>query len=305
MIRGRVAKNRKRRIVSAVRRWYRKNGRVLPWRCERNPYRVLVSEIMLQQTQVSRVLMIYPQFLKKYPTLRHLARARMSSVIRAWEGMGYNNRALRIRKLAQRVVSEFHAVLPRTIEELRTLPGVGRYTASAVACFAFGLRVPVVDTNISRILGRLFAFKTRNVATHPFDAWARAEEMLPHRNAGEWNQALMDLGATVCTAASPRCDRCPLLLFCPSAHRIHKNERRTARLEPGRDDIPNRIYRGRIVQALRSLKPGGTMPPGVLARKIKVDIRQKDRRWFQSLLHSLERDGLIQWHGRSRISLPD
>lgn len=184
------------------------------------------------------------------------------------------------------------------------LPGIGRYTAGAIASFAFGLQVPVVDTNISRIFRRLFPPGSKIAARHADNQWAMAEELLPRGKAGRWNEALMDLGATVCTALSPRCERCPLQEFCPSAHRVLRTRRRIAKAEPGRSGIPNRIYRGRIVEALRTLKHGQSISSGVLARKAKHDFRDGDREWFNSLLESLERDGLIRRRGRSRISLP-
>lgn len=304
MKRGKSSEFQKRMIQSAVLTWYRTHERELPWRYERDPYRVLVSEIMLQQTQVSRILVMYPQFLKRFPTLAHLARARTSSVIKAWRGMGYNNRALRLQQLARRVVAEFDGTLPRSIDALMLLPGIGRYTANAIASFAFGLHVPVVDTNISRILRRLFPPRDQSGPAPRIDEWALAEEMLPRKNAGRWNEALMDLGATICTASLPRCDRCPLQELCPSAHKGSKKRKRRARPEPGRGGIPNRIYRGRIVETLRALKQGQSITPVMLARKAVHDFRESDRRWFDSLLESLERDGLIRRRSRSRISLP-
>jgi A/G-specific adenine glycosylase len=253
-MKGRKASTKqKQRIQAAVLKWYRLHERQLPWRHERDPYRILVSEIMLQQTQVSRVLITYPQFLQRFPTMQHLARARTSSVIKAWQGMGYNNRVLRLQQLARRVVAESDGALPRSIDDLMLLPGIGRYTAHA------GQQAPVVDTNISRILRRLFPSKSLPSRVHINDDWARAAEILPSRKAAIWNQALMDLGATICVASTPRCDHCPLKAFCPSAHRVPRVKRRPAKSEPGRRGIPNRIYRGRVVEALRSLKRGESM----------------------------------------------
>lgn len=304
MNRARAGEIQKRMIRSTVLRWYRSHERELPWRYEPNPYRVLVSEIMLQQTQVSRVLVTYPRFLQRFPTPAHLARARTSSVIKAWKGMGYNNRALRLQQLARRVMAESDGTIPRSVDALMLLPGIGRYTANAVACFAFGFQVPVVDTNISRILRRLFPPKSNSTPRDVNEEWALAEEILPRGKAGRWNEALMDLGATICTASSPQCDRCPLQELCPSAHIVSRDKRRRAKPEPGRGGIPNRIYRGRIVETLRALKRGQSIAPGVLARKAVHDFRDGDRRWFDSLLESLERDGLIRRRNRSRISLP-
>src|SRR3989304_2543866 len=136
--------------------WYRSSARPLPWRKTHNPYRILVSEVMLQQTQVNRVLIHYRRFLKRFPTLRSLSRAGTADVLRAWRGMGYNNRAVRLRNLAKEVCATMGGRLPGTVGALRSLPGIGRYTAGAVACFAVGLPVAMVDTNIQRVFNRLF-----------------------------------------------------------------------------------------------------------------------------------------------------
>lgn len=260
---------------------------------------------MLQQTQVARVLGKYPEFLTKYPTLRMLARARVSDVIRTWRGMGYNNRALRLHALSKIVVREFEGRLPGDLQILKTLPGIGRYTASAVACFAFGRRVPLVDTNISRVLRRLAFTPERLRRARSINDWLLAEEILPRTDFRDWNQALMDLGSTICTAARPQCDTCPLPSLCPNAHAVPHQRNRTTKNEPARDGIPNRIYRGRVVEALRNLGHGETIGAHRLARKIKTDFGEKDRNWFDLLLSSLEHDGLIRHHKRSRISLRD
>ncbi|MGH2569330.1 MAG: A/G-specific adenine glycosylase, partial [Bacteroidota bacterium] len=153
--------NRKSTVTQLVLRWYRRHGRPLPWRRTRSPYRILVSEIMLQQTQVGRVLEKYPSFLRRFPDIQSLARAKKSSVIKAWRGMGYNNRAVRLQQLARIVRHSQGGKLPRTVEELQNLPGIGRYTAHALACFAFRRPLQVVDTNVRRILSRLFPSETK------------------------------------------------------------------------------------------------------------------------------------------------
>ena len=294
---------RRLRIISSLLRWYRKHGRDLPWRDEKNPYRILVSEVMLQQTQVSRVLIKYPQFLRDFPTLQRLARAKSSDVIRSWRGMGYNNRALRLLNLSRDVITNDHGTIPGNIEALMNLPGIGRYTAHAVACFAFGKRVPIVDTNIARVLGRLYPPKKGTADEGKRDFWTLAENHLPKKNAHDWNQALMDLGSTICSAGRPKCNICPLRTMCPSAHKISRQNVARSRNEPGRSGIPNRIYRGRAIEVLRNLRPGGWITSSQLARSIKSDFNGNDRAWFNSLLRALARDGLIR--GRNRISLPD
>jgi A/G-specific adenine glycosylase len=299
------AKRRRSRIIAAVQRWYRKNGRSLAWRNEKDPYRILVSEVMLQQTQVARVSTKYPEFLKKFPTLGRLARARTSEVIKIWRGMGYNNRALRLQKLSKIVVQDFGGRLPEIIEDLQSLPGIGRYTAHAVACFAFGQRVPVVDTNIKRVMSRLYPQSTKLPTLGRTDMWALAEYHLPRTNAHDWNQALMDLGAAVCRAAIPRCELCPLKSLCPSAYRIRTRATRTPKREPGRRGIPNRIYRGKAIEVLRDLEPGRSIASSALLRRILPEYTERDRRWYLLLLRNLERDGLVRLRGRTRISLPD
>ena len=297
--------SRKSAITSSLLRWYRKHGRDLPWRDEKDPYRILVSEIMLQQTQVSRVLTKYPEFLKRFSTFSRLARARTSEVIRSWSGLGYNSRVLRLHELSRIVVTDLKGVLPHDVEELMDLPGLGRYTAHAISCFAFDRRVPVVDTNIDRVLRRLYPTNGQRLAGKKTDIWTLAEHHLPRSSVHDWNQALMDLGSTICTASAPKCGECPLCTKCPSAFKPVRRTSSRSKSEPGRGGVPNRIYRGRAVEALRNLRRGDRMTSAQLARSIKPDFQRRDRRWFDLLVRGLERDGLIQIRSRQRISLPD
>jgi A/G-specific adenine glycosylase len=303
--------NLKPHITASILRWYRKFGRDLPWRDERDPYRIVVSEVMLQQTQVSRVFLKYPPFVKRFPTFEKLALARTSDVIRAWQGMGYNNRVLRLQHLARAVAHRFEGKLPRDIAELQKLPGIGRYTAHAISCFAFGNQVPVVDTNVARLLSRLFPDKIGPVFHERKSSgkvWQVAEWILPKRRAHEWNQALMDLGATICTARAPKCGICPLRNQCPSAHYIREEIASTTTREPARGGIPNRIFRGRVVEVLRNLNGRKSIPVKILARKVKTDYSRTDERWFAGILRNLERDGLVKLRTSAstlRASLPD
>ena len=203
----------------ALLAWYAAEGRAsLPWRHTRDPYAVLVSEVMLQQTQVERVLPKYRAFLDQFPTLDDLAAAPVADVIRAWAGLGYNMRAIRLHEIARQAVERYGGALPGSLDELLELKGIGRYTAGAVACFAFGLPVATVDTNIRRVLWRVF----RGVEPYMWPAdtafqrqmLALAEWALPPDGAYDWQQALMDLGATVCLARRPLCERCPLTASC-------------------------------------------------------------------------------------------
>lgn len=197
--------------------WYRTAARDLPWRRTRDPYAVLVSEFMLQQTQVARVLAYYEPFLARYPTVRHLARARPATVRESWDGLGYYRRAANLHRLAREVVARHGGEIPREPEELRRLPGVGAYTAGAVRTFAFERPAAAVDTNVARVLGRVFRGRAGVKGAAGMKAVTRlAEELQPRHGRAAWtfNQALMELGALVCTARAPRCAECPVRSLC-------------------------------------------------------------------------------------------
>lgn len=197
-------------------RWFRRAGRAFPWRTTRDPYCILVSEFMLQQTQAGRVVEYYPRFLKRYPTVHDLANARPKSVREAWEGLGYYRRAANLLRLAQVVVKRHDGQVPDRPEVLRTLPGVGPYTAAAVATFAYERRAAPVDTNVARVLRRVFRPRLPDGARGRRALAALAQSVLPRRPRAAWefNQALMDLGATVCKARKPECPRCPVRVSC-------------------------------------------------------------------------------------------
>lgn len=196
-------------------RWYDVNKRDLPWRHTVDPYEIWISEVMLQQTRVETVLNRWPRFLKRFPTLTHLARAREQSVLKAWEGLGYYSRARNLRKAARAVWASPDASLPRTAADLRQLPGFGPYTSAAVSSIAFGEPAAVVDGNVVRVLTRLFGWAddvTRAATRRAIQEAAQA--LLAPRRAGDWNQAVMELGATVCKPKGPDCDACPLEIRC-------------------------------------------------------------------------------------------
>jgi len=196
-------------------RWYRRVGRDLPWRRTRDPYEVLVSEFMLQQTQVVRVTEYYPRFLARYPTVRHLAVAEPAQVREVWEGLGYYRRAANLHRLAQVVVAERNGVIPREPEALQSLPGVGRYTAGAVATFAYEQATAAVDTNVARVIRRAFHPRVGGKAREK-RIWATGERLVPRAGNPAWtfNQAMMELGALVCTARVARCSECPVRGVC-------------------------------------------------------------------------------------------
>jgi A/G-specific adenine glycosylase len=197
--------------------WYALHRRALPWRGTRDPYEVLVSEFMLQQTQVARVMGHYPRFLQRYPTLEDLAAAPADAVRESWAGLGYYARARNLHAAARCVIAEHAGVFPDDLAALCRLPGVGRYTAGAVASIAFGADAVAVDTNIARVLSRVFRVREqRGSAARARRLWSLAERVLPRGRAGDWNQALMDLGATICVARGPRCPVCPVSSLCRS-----------------------------------------------------------------------------------------
>ena len=200
----------------AVLTWFDQHGRKdLPWQQDINPYRVWVSEIMLQQTQVSAVIPYFERFMASFPTLANLAQAPLDEVLAHWSGLGYYARARNLHKCAQAVMAEHHGEFPRDVEALTALPGIGRSTAGAIASISMGLRAPILDGNVKRVLARMHA-----VAGWPGqtavarELWQLAERYTPEARGNDYTQAMMDLGATVCTRSKPRCDTCPLAEHC-------------------------------------------------------------------------------------------
>jgi len=199
--------------VRAIRRrilaWYGKHKRDLPWRRTRDPYRVWISEIMLQQTRVTAATDYYLRFVKKFPSVHELARAPLDSVLAAWSGLGYYRRARMLHETAQKIVNELGGEFPRTVDALRELPGIGRYTAAAIASIAFGESAAVVDGNVERVLNRL-----SGRVLDEKQLWALAGALLDRKCPGDFNQAMMELGATVCVPKEPACLVCPLVVLC-------------------------------------------------------------------------------------------
>ena len=200
-------------------KWFGAHARDLPWRRTRDPYAIWVSEIMLQQTQVATAGPYFERFMQRFPTVEKLARARLDSVLKHWEGLGYYSRARNMHKAAKVIVTQYGGNLPADLEKLLSLPGIGPYTAGAVASIAFGRRAPVVDGNVIRVLCRCFRIQAnpRETAVQK-DLWSLAERLLPPSRPGDFNQALMELGSEICLPRSPRCDACPLHPVC-QAHR--------------------------------------------------------------------------------------
>jgi A/G-specific adenine glycosylase len=277
-------------------KWYAAEARRLPWRGAADPYAVWVSEIMLQQTRVETVVPYLESWLKRFPTVFDLAKASEQEALSVWEGLGYYSRARSLHKAARLLVRDYGGELPRDLAALRELPGVGRYTAAAVASIAFGQDVAALDGNIRRVLSRVF-----DVAT-PADSpsgerilWTLAEEHLPHGRAGDFNQALMDLGATVCLPRNPHCPACPLEELCEARAQDQQEQRPVMKPRP---EVPHYVVtagvlqrRGRVLLAKRPSEgllgglwefPGGKLEegedlPSALRRELReelgVDVR--------------------------------
>jgi len=196
--------------------WFDRNRRQLPWRGDRDPYHVWLSEIMLQQTRVAAVVNHYERFLHRFPTVKTLAAARESAVLAAWSGLGYYRRARMLHAGAKKVVTEYAGALPSDTAHLRELPGIGRYTSAAIASIAFGEPVAVVDGNVERVLRRVYG---RNLAGESL--WSAAEQLLSREHPGDFNQAMMELGATLCLPRQPRCSQCPITPFCATQGELH------------------------------------------------------------------------------------
>jgi len=195
--------------------WYRQNARSLPWRISKDAYAIWVAEIMLQQTRVDTVLRYYPVWMLKFPNIATLAEAGLDQVLKTWEGLGYYSRARNLYRAAKQVVEEMNGELPKEVKQLRRLPGIGRYTAAAIASIAFGLDEPTLDGNIRRVLARVFdvGLPARSSEGEKL-LWNLAREHLPADYAGDYNQAMMDLGAMICTPGTPDCQKCPLNQIC-------------------------------------------------------------------------------------------
>jgi len=216
-------------ITRKLLTWFHREKRQLPWRGTRDPYRIWVSEVMLQQTTVSAVRSRYAPFLARFPSLRSLARAREESVLAAWSGLGYYARARNLRRAAQVIEREHQGRVPRKPEQLERLPGFGRYMAAAVASLAYGERAAAAEANVTRVLSRLFAIDgIAERRSHQERVLSIAERLLPRRNPGDLTAALMDLGQTICTPRQPRCSRCPVREQC-RARRAGDPERYPAR----------------------------------------------------------------------------
>lgn len=298
-------------IRAALLEWFGLAGRDLPWRRTRDAYHIMVSEIMLQQTQVDRVIPKYHTFLEAFPTLEALAAAPTAEVIRAWAGLGYNRRAVNMQRTARAVLDEHGGRFPRDVAELLKLPGIGPYTAGAIACFAFERDEAFMDTNIRRVVQRLFVGPEATAPAGDAQLITIARAAVPPGRGWAWNQAIMELGALICTASAPACWRCPVRAYCrayaawrSADEQVFTNWQAAPRRErhmAERREAPyagsNRFYRGRTVEALRRLPAGEAMPLADLGRQLKDNFEEDDLPWLRSLVEGLARDGLVALEG--------
>jgi A/G-specific adenine glycosylase len=291
-------------IQRSLLNWYRRNARVFPWRVrDVDPYVVVVSEIMLQQTQAQRVTEALPRFLEQFPTVHALAQATNAQMIRQWKGMGYNSRALRLRDAARMIVLRHDGVVPSDVDALRELPGIGPYASASIATFAYNRRVPVLDVNVRRVYSRWMRRQRTTIDVESDNVLTLfAMNVIPARSASRWHHAVMDLGATICTARKPLCTSCPMADLCPSAH-VLEHAQRAKRAEPMFRGEPQRLWRGRFVNALREA-PAGLPPSALVAAAGATRLANDEQAWFRALIDALVRDGVVERSGR-RIRLAD
>jgi A/G-specific adenine glycosylase len=284
--------------------WYRRDGRAhLPWRRTRDPYRVLVSEFMLQQTQVDRVLPKFESFVARFPDFGSLARAGTADVLRQWQGLGYNSRAVRLKHIAQAVVERLGGAMPSDEATLRSLPGVGPYTVAAVRAFAFHLDDAAVDTNVRRVVHRLFGGIEHPPKIAPAALDKLAHDLVPPGRAHDWNSAMMDLGATICTARAPKCLLCPVQPSCAAAPvdsaALEQARSTHARRRSPQESMPfeqtTRFARGRIIDRLRALPPGMRISLLDLHRDLASHVDRTPAE-IGAIVEALARDGLVAQH---------
>ncbi|MDP9024648.1 MAG: A/G-specific adenine glycosylase [Candidatus Eremiobacteraeota bacterium] len=293
--------------------WYARSGRThLPWRTSRNPYFTLVSEFMLQQTQVDRVIGKFEAFVAAYPTIESLAQARASDVVRLWQGLGYNSRATRLVDLARIVFERFGGAIPRDRDVLRSLPGVGPYTAAAIRAFGFDEDDAAIDTNVRRITHRVIfgiEYPAKAPSKHIDEA---ALASVPRARAHDWNSAMMDLGSAICTARAPLCLACPIRDACAAGPvdpvRLAALRKQYAKARVSKNAVPfertKRFARGRIVDRLRELPPGERISLLDLHRVLEPQLPWHSIDDITGLVAVLERDGLLTRFGEA-VALKD
>lgn len=280
--------------------WFASAGRDLPWRHTRDPYRVLVSEIMLQQIQVVRAIPFYEAFVERFPTVESLATSALADVIRVWGDLGRYRRIVYLHQTAKIIVVHHDGVVPQDVATLRALPGIGPYTAGAVACFAYESNVAFVDTNMKRVLHRALIGPEHPERPVKEDVLlGLAQRLLPQGRAWQWNSALMDLGATVCKPRNLDCATCPLREVCRSAGQFltgKASPTAVRRTPPYRFEESNRFYRGRVLAMLRALPATEDVAAEIgldeLGRSVCADFDEEHLSWLRDVVGSLAKDGL-------------
>lgn len=275
----------------ALLAWYGPRARPLRIRTTRDPWAILVSEVMAQQTQIARVDEAWVVFMERYPMPRALARASTADVLRDWAGLGYNRRALNLQRAAQTIETEHAGRVPRTTAELQALPGVGPYTARAVAAIAFGRPVAAVDTNVRRVVTRVLGRELP-----PRMLQAEADALVDPADPATWTHASMELGATVCTARDPGCGACPVAAWCASAGAVRTPPRRARSGEPAFERT-TRWLRGRLIERLRALDDGQweVLPPTIGVHDVQA---------IEASVLALEREGLLERRPDGAVRLP-
>jgi A/G-specific adenine glycosylase len=268
----------RRRFQRRLLNWFDRHKRDLPWRKDRDPYRVWLSEIMLQQTRVAAVIDHYHRFLRRFPSPEKLASAREASVLAAWSGLGYYRRARMLHAAAKMIVKEHEGEFPRSAEELRALPGIGRYTAAAVASIAFDQPVAVVDGNVERVLQRL---QGKNLSGE--NLWAVAGELLSRQHPGDFNQAMMELGATVCLPRQPQCLLCPVSDLCTTRGELQRQKKATRQTKR---DIHYTLARQNGSLFLVQRSKTATLMPGMWELPESAGVNEKAAVWL-TVRHSI------------------
>lgn len=287
--------------------WYAQHRRELPWRGEKiTPYEVVVSEFMLQQTQVPKVKEKFKQFIAQFPTIDDLAAARTAEVIAAWSGLGYNRRALLLHRFAKEVCAVYHGTIPTNNEKLQQLPGMGSYTTGAVLSFAYNLPEPAIDVNVRRIYLRFFQGRDQGLPMgkkEEQELYHFVKQTIPENKSTDFHSALMDFGSLVCTRKAPQCSSCLLQASCQFFPLYNSNPRKAFFAAEKRKElgvvengkhIPNRIFRGRIVEFVRQ-NQGKEISIPDLGKIIKKDYHLKEEQWLLSLVEKLQQEGLLNF----------
>lgn len=301
-----LTSSQRRNFSDALLKWYGREARDLPWRRTHDPYSILVSELMLQQTQVDRVLPKYEAWMKRFPDAATLSRAHTKTVLSIWQGLGYNRRALYLHRIAQTVTRDLGGQFPRTREGLLELPGIGPYTAGAIMSFAYQADEPIVDTNVERVVGRIFLGYDQLKDITEDKLWELSTALLPKRGKTyDFNQALMDFGAMVCQARKPKCGECPMQQQCasyPSILDAQPEELRYKKktVEKQYFGHPRRIWRGKI---LKYLHDHGPATYSEIGKTIQEDFTRERLPWLKDVVATMEKDGLAKANGKT-VRLP-